>query len=330
MNSAAPAGARRTMSEQPIPRATYRLQLTKDFGFERAAGLAPYLSKLGISHAYLSPVLKARRGSSHGYDTVDHTVLNPELGTQREFEDMVAAFRAIEMGVVIDIVPNHMGIGGDENELWLDVLENGPDSEYADWFDINWSPSEPGLRNKVLVPMLGSSFGEALERGALELRHDARSGAFAIWAEGAHKLPVHRGTYHLIGDPAKVPKFNSAEGRADFIGLIERQNWRVARYSVASDDINYRRFFIVSDLAAIRVERDDVFDHVHELTFELVRAGLRRRTAGRPHRWALRPESLLPSTARDLPPAGLSCGRKDPRAARGAAPGLAGRRHHRL
>lgn len=262
------------MSDHPIPRATYRLQLTKDFPFARAAALAPYLSRLGVSHAYLSPVLRARRGSLHGYDTVDHTMLNPELGSQRDFEEMAAAFRAHGMGIMLDIVPNHMGIGGDENALWLDVLTWGQNSRYADWFDINWSPSEPALRNKVLVPVLGSSFGEALERGALALRHDPTDNSYAIWAEGTHKLPICPATYHLIGDPSAVPRFQAAEGRDALIRLIDAQYWRPARYSVAADDINYRRFFIVSDLAAIRVERDDVFQHVHRLTFELVREGL--------------------------------------------------------
>ncbi len=257
-----------------VPRATYRLQLTAEFSFARAAALAPYLAQLGISHAYLSPVLKARRGSTHGYDTVDHGVLNPELGTQRDFEEMVAALHRHGLGVIVDIVPNHMGIGGDENELWLDVLRWGPRSRYAEWFDINWSPSEPSLKNKVLVPMLGRSFGEAMESGALELRHDEAEGSFSVWAEGVHKLPVCPETYHLIGSPSAVGRYNSAEGRQDLARLIDAQHWRPARYSVAADDINYRRFFIVSDLAAIRVERDEVFEHVHRLTFDLVRDGL--------------------------------------------------------
>jgi (1->4)-alpha-D-glucan 1-alpha-D-glucosylmutase len=274
MSSPRSKHAGEVVNGRPIPRATYRLQLTKDFPFAKAAALAPYLSQLGISHAYLSPVLKARRGSLHGYDIVDHTVLNPELGTDRDFEDMVAAFRAHEIGVVLDIVPNHMGIGGDENDLWLDVLTWGPKSRYADWFDINWSPSEPGLKNKLLVPMLGTSFGEALERGALELRHQARDDSYAIWAEGAHKLPICPETYHMIGDPSAIARFGAPEGRDALIKLISAQHWRPARYSVAADDINYRRFFIVSDLAAIRVEREEVFEPVHRLTLDLVREGL--------------------------------------------------------
>ncbi len=262
------------MSDRPIPRATYRLQLTKAFPFERAAELAPYLAALGISHAYLSPIFRARRGSQHGYDVVDHTLINPELGGESGFERMAAKFRDHGLGIILDIVPNHMGVGGDENELWLDVLRHGRSSRYAEWFDIEWSPSEPTLADKVLVPFLGSGFGEALERNAFEVRHDSAAGDYAIWAEGAHKLPVAPETVPMIGGPEGLGRLNSAAGRAELIALIDAQHWRPARYSVAADDINYRRFFIVSDLAAIRVERDDVFERVHRLPFELVATGL--------------------------------------------------------
>ncbi|RYG16066.1 malto-oligosyltrehalose synthase, partial [bacterium] len=183
---------------RPIPRATYRLQLTKDFNFGDAAAQAAYLSQLGISHAYLSPILEARPGSTHGYDTVDHTRINPELGTLDEFRAMAAAFRAEGLSLVLDIVPNHMGIGGDRNALWLETLEWGADSRYADWFDINWLPDEPSLHGKVLVPFLGSSFAEALQDGRLELRLDPAEGSFAVWAEGTHKLPICPRDYALI------------------------------------------------------------------------------------------------------------------------------------
>jgi len=257
-----------------VPRSTYRLQLTKEFTFSDAAAIAPYLESLGISHAYLSPVLKARPGSTHGYDTVDHRLLNPELGDRSDFESMALAFRSRGIGLILDIVPNHMGIGGQENDLWLDVLKHGEKSRYAEWFDINWHPSEPSLEGKVLVPFLGSSIGESLVAGRIELRYGENGDGFSVWAEGSHKLPVAPETYSLIGDERQVGLFNSPDGRGRLRQLIEAQHWRLARFSVAADDINYRRFFIVSDLAAIRVERNDVFDHVHRLTFELVEAGL--------------------------------------------------------
>lgn len=291
--------------QRPQPRASYRLQLNKNFGFADARKLAPYLGRLGISHAYLSPILKARPGSTHGYDTVDHTVINPELGTMDDFRLMADAFKAEGIGIILDIVPNHMGIGGADNRYWLDVLEWGRDSRYADWFDINWSPSEPSLKDKVLVPFLGCSLAEALETGRMALRFEPETGSFAVWAEDTHKLPIdprHYGDIVRRGGPALeemqadgdrasalkdrlkeadgagidrvVAYFNSPAGRADFATLIEKQHWRAARYSVAADDINYRRFFIVSDLAAIRIEREAVFAHAHALIFDLIREGL--------------------------------------------------------
>ncbi|MDV3253309.1 malto-oligosyltrehalose synthase [Devosia sp. BK] len=295
--------------ERPVPRASYRLQLNKDFGFSDAEKLAPYLGRLGISHAYLSPILKARPGSMHGYDTVDHTLVNPELGTLDGLRQMAAALRREGIGIILDIVPNHMGIGGAENPYWLNVLEWGRDSRYAYWFDINWAPSEPSLQDKVLMPFLGSALGEAIETGRMSLKFDDATGSFAIWAEDTHKLPIDPRHYAEIlkhagdideallsgwgvdqdvaaqlktrlaearapGIEMAVQHFNSEAGRQDLAELIAKQNWRAARYSVGADEINYRRFFIVSDLAAIRIERQEVFDHAHKLIFQLVEEGL--------------------------------------------------------
>lgn len=206
--------------------------------------------------------------------------------------------------------------GATRNDLWLDVLAWGRQSPYAEWFDINWDPVEPTLKGKILVPFLSHSYGEALVGGALELRFDAERGAFALWAEGAHRLPLCPTTYGTIlanagasladlaarfegltardlslalkGELAALSNqpnvllevenavvgINNESGRLTLARLIERQHWRPARYSVAADDINYRRFFIVADLAAIRIERDDVFDHVHALPFQLIAEGL--------------------------------------------------------
>ena len=142
-------------SPKPVPRATYRLQFTKDFGFAQAADLASYLAELGISHVYASPYLRARPGSTHGYDIVSHTELNPELGTPESFDRMAAALRENGLGQILDFVPNHMGVGGADNPWWLDVLEWGPESEYAGWFDIDWDSDRRYLQNKLLVPFLG-------------------------------------------------------------------------------------------------------------------------------------------------------------------------------
>ena len=297
-------------------RATYRLQFGPSFGFREAAGLAPYLSALGVSHVYAAPVFAARPGSSHGYDVVDPTRLNPELGGETGFRAMAAAFRRHGLGLILDIVPNHMGIGGDSNRYWLDVLRWGPDSRYASWFDIDWSVEDPRLRGKVLVPVLGESYRKALTSGVLELRFDPVEGSFAVWAHEAHKLPVCPRSYGLIlrsagrvdlarvteameeagpGDArwaslarelARDPAAMAAaaalfQGRPDdptswepLGALIALQFWRPAKFTLASEAINYRRFFAISDLAGLRVEDPAVFDATHALILALIDEGL--------------------------------------------------------
>jgi len=182
-------------------RALYRLQFNQNFGFRDAARIAPYLARLGVSHVYASPWLKARAGSSHGYDIVDHQALNPELGSRSEFDAMTAAFRANGLGHILDFVPNHMGVGGADNHLWLDVLEWGPHSAYAGWFDIEWRPERAYLRDKLLVPFLADQYGVELYSGKLRLKFDSSDGSFAVWAYDSHKLPIcplHYG--RILGD----------------------------------------------------------------------------------------------------------------------------------
>lgn len=264
------------------PRATYRLQLNKDFTLADATALVPYLDELGVSHAYLSPILMARPGSTHGYDTVDHSRINPELGTLDDFRALVAALRQRNMGVILDFVPNHMGVGGAHNRLWLDVLKHGPASRYADWFDIDWHPPVPGMDGKLLVPFLGTSYAEALARGDLELKADGDG--FAVWAYGdAEKLPVRPEDAEEL-----LQRHGSAEaaiaGHGGIKGqpgswraldsLIATQHWRLAHFATGADEINYRRFFINSDLAGLRVDRPDVFAHAHQLILALVEEGL--------------------------------------------------------
>ena len=172
------------------PRATYRLQFTRDFGFAAAADLAPYLAELGVSHVYASSYLKARPGSTHGYDIVAHDQLNPELGTRADFERMCDAFARAGLGQILDFVPNHMGVGGSDNPLWLEVLEWGPESPFAGWFDIDWKPANGYLTEKLLVPVLGEQYGAVLEEGKLVLKFDAQAGEFAVGAYDTHKLPI--------------------------------------------------------------------------------------------------------------------------------------------
>jgi (1->4)-alpha-D-glucan 1-alpha-D-glucosylmutase len=172
-----------------VPIATYRLQLTARFGFAQAAAIVPYLKALGISHLYVSPFLKARHGSTHGYDVVDPNALNPELGGEEGLRQLSATLAAADMGLILDFVPNHMGVHDDDNAWWLDVLEWGRASPYADFFDIDWQLLAHRPAGGVLLPILGTSYGEALERGDIELRYDASAGSFSAWYY-EHRLPI--------------------------------------------------------------------------------------------------------------------------------------------
>src|SRR6201995_1001724 len=159
---------RRLAMPPSIPTATYRLQLTKDFDFERAAGIVPSLRALGISHLYASPFMKARKGSTHGYDVVDHTKFNPELGGEAGFEKLSDALRRHDLGLILDFVPNHVGVHYADNPWWLDVLEWGPAAPYAVSFDIDWELFPYRTRRGGLLPIIGSAYGEGLEKGDIE------------------------------------------------------------------------------------------------------------------------------------------------------------------
>ncbi|QSA98178.1 malto-oligosyltrehalose synthase [Methylococcus sp. EFPC2] len=185
------------MNEKVTPRATYRLQFNRNFTFVEATRRVPYLAALGISHVYASPCLKARAGSLHGYDIVDHNAFNPEIGSREEFEHFVDTLHDHGMGLILDIVPNHLGIAGGENTWWLDVLEHGQSSAYAAYFDIDWHPVKEALRSKVLLPVLGAQYGEVLERGELTLAFDSRRGEFAIRYYD-HRFPLDPETYPVI------------------------------------------------------------------------------------------------------------------------------------
>ena len=303
------------------PLATYRLQLNSELGFAAASALAPYLQQLGVTHVYTSPILKARPGSMHGYDIVAHDALNPELGAPAQFDAMVAAFAKCNLKVVLDFVPNHMGVGGADNPLWLDVLEWGPESSYAGWFDIDWEPHRGYLHDKLLVPVLGDQYGIELDAGRLELKLDEQAGELAVWAYDHHKLPICPLTYgdvlgsahatlERLGDEfgalmqwkpqvarraAELKRALAGAARSDpgvrdaLVDAVERVNrpdedgvrraldavirkqyWRAAHFRVAGDDINYRRFFNINDLAGLRIELPEVFEHVHALVLTLV------------------------------------------------------------
>jgi (1->4)-alpha-D-glucan 1-alpha-D-glucosylmutase len=172
-----------------IPIATYRVQLTADFDFDAAAGIVAYLKSLGITHLYASPFMKARKGSTHGYDIVDHTELNPELGGEAGFKRLSDALKQHDLGLILDFVPNHVGVHFADNPWWLDVLEWGPASPHAVSFDIDWDMLPYRARGGVLLPIIGSSYGEGLEKGEIELRYDAGEGSFSAWYF-EHRLPI--------------------------------------------------------------------------------------------------------------------------------------------
>ncbi|MDP9342723.1 MAG: malto-oligosyltrehalose synthase [Actinomycetota bacterium] len=262
------------MAEGPArPSATYRLQLQPGFGFSQARGLVGYLKALGVSHVYLSPILAARPRSTHGYDVVDPTRLNPELGTPEEFDALSDALREHGMGVVLDIVPNHMA-AAEENSWWMDVLRNGPSSRFARVFDIDWAAQD----GKVLLPILGRPFGESLERG--ELRLDVEDGEVVL-RYFEHALPLSPesvgGHFGAGPDPDDVYWHNGVPGEpASFDrlqALLDEQHYSLAHWRVAARDISYRRFFDITALISVRVEDPEVFELTHALVLELVRNG---------------------------------------------------------
>lgn len=324
-----------------IPRATYRFQFNRDFTFRNATDLAPYLARLGVSHCYASPLLKSRPGSPHGYDIIDHTRLDDEIGTQEDFDHFVHVLREHGMGLVVDIVPNHMGIGKD-NPWWMDVLENGPASAYSAYFDIDWRSLKPSLYGKVLLPVLGGQYGEILRSGQLQLSFDDGTGRLMLnYYE--HRFPINPVSYpdvlghrievlaarlgrqdpdymeyesiltalrrlpvHMEHDPRRLEErirektvtmarlvalCRRNQGMVEFIRenlsdfdcsgndptnedrlhhLLEEQPYRLAYWRVALDEINYRRFFDINDLAALRAEDPRVFADTHELILRLV------------------------------------------------------------
>lgn len=334
------------MSTTPqIPVAMYRLQFNKNFTFQDATSLISYLAALGITHCYASPYLRARPGSVHGYDIIDHNSLNPEIGTPADYEEFVNELHKHGMGQVLDIVPNHMGVMGSDNSWWLDVLENGEASVYADFFDIDWDPIKGELQGKVLVPILGDQYGNILEQGELKLIFDAEHGEFSIFYH-QHRFPINPLEYPRVlrfelaelesqlgmthDDILELQSIATAFGHLPTRGninhekmaernrekeiqkrrlaalctrstaicnfihrnveilngtpgeprsldalheLIKSQAYRLAQWRVAADDINYRRFFDINDLAAVRTENPAVFSATHRFIMQLVAEG---------------------------------------------------------
>ena len=259
--------------EQDFVRATYRLQLHAGFTFADAERLVPYLRDLGVSHLYASPILTARAGSLHGYDVVDPTRVNPELGGEEGLRRLVAALRAAGLGLIVDIVPNHMAVGGSDNAWWQDVLRHGPASRYARYFDIDWTPADPALHGKVLAPFLGSPYGEALREGQLRLDPGQDGEPVIRYFDDRYPLcPRDHAEIAAAGPAAYDP--STEDGRAHLHRLLERQHYRLAWWGTAGDEINWRRFFDINGLAGLRIEDPDVFEATHATLLRLCAEGL--------------------------------------------------------
>ncbi len=239
------------------PRATYRLQLNEKFRLPDALALVPYLRDLGVSHLYVSPLFKARPHSLHGYDVCDYTQLNPEIGGEEDLAKLIAALRENQLGLVLDIVPNHMGIGAPENHWWWDVLTHGASSQYASYFDIDWETDDLRLRGKVPLPILEDRYGRVLEKGALQLQLD--NGRLVLRCHD-NELPLAPAS---IPSGADLARLNSHPEALD--ELISRQNYFLTYWRHGDSRLKHRRFFTISSLIGLRVEDERVFNHSHSL-----------------------------------------------------------------
>jgi len=235
------------------PRATYRLQFREGFDFAAAADIAGYLAHLGISHVYASPLFAAASGSTHGYDVTDFNELDASLGGRAGFDRMVEVFKANDLGLILDFVPNHMA-ASIENPWWRDVLRHGQASAHAETFDVDWNRFD----GRVLLPVLGDPYGTVLERGEITLASEDGE----TWVRYFdHRFPVSPESRSMLPD---------ASDRAGLHRFLEAQHYRLCHWRLAPDAINYRRFFDINELAVIRVDRREVYDRVHKLVFELI------------------------------------------------------------
>ncbi|MFW5933922.1 MAG: malto-oligosyltrehalose synthase, partial [Actinomycetota bacterium] len=258
-------------------RATYRLQLHPGLTFADAARLVPQLAELGISHLYLSPCLEAVPGSTHGYDVVDPTRIRAELGGEAGLRQLAATAHHAGLGLVLDIVPNHVGLVSPHNPWWWDILAHGPGATYGRHLDIDWRPGPHG-QPTLLLPELGRPLEDELERDELRLDHD-RAGRPPHWRiiYHEHVWPVAPGSLEAIGlDPDEVDgTLATVRGdRSRLAELLGHQHYRLAWWRRANDELDHRRFFDVSTLGAVRVEDPQVFDDVHAAVLPLVHEGV--------------------------------------------------------
>ncbi|KPJ69510.1 maltooligosyl trehalose synthase [candidate division WOR-1 bacterium DG_54_3] len=258
-----------------VPLATYRLQFNPDFGFQAAQKIAPYLADLGISCIYASPIFKARPGSSHGYDIVDPNQLNPDLGSAQEFDQLIKQTRSLGLSWLQDVVPNHLAFDG-ENRYLLDVLEKGRNSRYYKFFDITWDHPQEDLKGRVLAPFLGRFYSEALESGEIKLSLDEQGLSIRYHNWRFPVRPESRDRFFPEKlDEESVARFNGEPGKPESFNELDRlisdQLYRLSFWKVATEEINYRRFFNINELICLRAEDKEVFEAMHELVFRLVR-----------------------------------------------------------
>lgn len=255
-----------------IPRATYRIQLHDGFTFSDAEDLVPYLAALGISHLYLSPIMRAGPGSTHGYDVLDHSTISPALGGEAGFEALAQTARLSRLGIVLDIVPNHMSIAYG-NAWWWDVLRHGRDSSFARAFDIGWEGPEAKLHDQVLLPVLSDQYGREVDRGAIRV---VATGDELEVRYGDHRFPVSPASAAALRAGtdlgAELDRLNADPETLHV--FLESQHYRLARWTVGDEELVYRRFFDITELAALRAEDPDVFDAIHEVPLRLVQAGI--------------------------------------------------------
>lgn len=233
--------------------ATYRVQLRSGVDFAAVEAVLPYLARLGVSHLYLSPIWRAAAGSTHGYDVVDPNVIEPALGGEAGFRALADAARAAGLGLVLDHVPNHMGVGSD-NAWWWDVLAHGRQSAFAGHFDIDWQATAGATPGRVLLPVLGRPYGEVLAAGELEV----------VATGDGFELRYHDQRFPLAG-AAGVPATSEALHE-----LLERQPYRLAYWRLGREALNYRRFFDIDGLVGVRVEDEPVFEDCHRTLLALV------------------------------------------------------------
>jgi len=250
--------------------ATYRLQFHRRFTLRDALEIVPYLAELGVSHVYASPLLAARSGSSHGYDVCDPTKINPEIGTEADLRNLVEALRARNMGLVLDIVPNHMSASPD-NAWWWDVLQHGRGSRFATYFDIEWEVPGPATQGKVLLPVFGDQLPAVLERKELRLTLENNRVLVRYFD---HRFPTSPESIKGLSRPLESALAELNACPKDLGRFLEQQHYRLAHSRLADQAINYRRFFNIADLAGLRVEDPQVFEDVHSHVLQWYRDNL--------------------------------------------------------